>query len=709
MIRAGAARRSASGLLAPTASTTRMPWEEKDVEGTEMLDQQWKAIEEELQKAEKRAQIWNQRMEHLPTFISDVTHEAVDHMKKDVQDLSQHGVSKRNSFQVLVLTAIFANTLTMGLEVDMPEQADFFYVCEIVFLVIFLLEMAFKLRDERLRYFTSIWNLFDFFLVMMSLVNTCILQPVVGSVTIARKSSMLRILRLVRIVRMVRLLKTFKELVIIIKGITSSVRTIGWVTLLLVILLYVVAIICTTVIGQEEDMYDYQEEVQIKFNNYQYFGNIPRSMYTLINIVILAEWPEIGRAVIEKQAYIFPVFLLFIAFTTFGLANVVIAVIVEGMTNATEEMAKSRQDHEAVLNLMKLKGVHDVIYELDRKNAHVITRETFMTAWNDNPEVPMALFAALDLPKYAGAEEVFDLLDSSGDGRLSAPEFMLGTFRLNEHSEFDAASMCLISQHRTERRIRSVEAVVEKELSALSGRVEMLPQKIERLLSVNASSNGVVRECGLPPVFPGAPVHNDTMLPSISGVVRPPASKEEVCAAVRDLTRPELPRKPKTEPARIEVEECSTPRLLKESSTDPSLPPAPIDVKDNGRAQSEKIDEQLYTIYSMIDKIMFQRMEGLDLAIRQAFDERMRFHQDVTGDLPPAPREIGDVMRQVVGGPLNYIMARVDDLSGRRTPSSPGGHELVVFSETTRAPYITPASTPAASREATRVENVIAL
>ena len=47
------------------------------------------------------------------------------------------------------------------------------------------------------------------------------------------------------------------------------------------------------------------------WNNYEYFGTVGRSMFTLLNIAILAEWPEIGRAVWEKQPFMILVFILF--------------------------------------------------------------------------------------------------------------------------------------------------------------------------------------------------------------------------------------------------------------------------------------------------------------------------------------------------------------------------------------------------------------
>merc|ERR1719352_2000031 len=79
------------------------------------------------------------------------------------------------------------------------------------------------------------------------------------------------------------------------------------------------------------------------FNNYEYFGTIPRSMFTLFSVVILAEWPEIVRPICEQQVYMFPFFILFIVLTTFGLANVIIGVIVDNTFQAAAQIDQEEQ------------------------------------------------------------------------------------------------------------------------------------------------------------------------------------------------------------------------------------------------------------------------------------------------------------------------------------------------------------------------------
>merc|ERR1719456_486542 len=158
-----------------------------------------------------------------------------------------------------------------------------------------------------------------------------------------KQLSVLRMLRVLRVVRMVRLLRIFKELWLIVKGILESTKTIAWVSLLLLMILYVCAIFFTQMIGFNAVEYESFPETYVgaEFNPFQYFGNIWRTMFTLFNIVLMTgDWDITGRAVVETQPSLFPFFLFFILFTTFGVMNVIIGVIVDN----TMEAARANQD-----------------------------------------------------------------------------------------------------------------------------------------------------------------------------------------------------------------------------------------------------------------------------------------------------------------------------------------------------------------------------
>merc|ERR1719160_985144 len=88
-------------------------------------------------------------------------------------------------------------------------------------------------------------------------------------------------------------------------------------------------------------------------------------MYTLFNIVIMAEWPEIGRPLIEKQPEMFTFFVFFIIFTTFGVMNVIIGVIVDNTMEAARSMAKDDEAAEKAQKLALLGQIRDMVFSLD--------------------------------------------------------------------------------------------------------------------------------------------------------------------------------------------------------------------------------------------------------------------------------------------------------------------------------------------------------
>merc|ERR550514_655258 len=232
--------------------------------------------------------------------------------------------------------------------------------------------MVLKLAILKLGYFREGWNCMDFVLVWMSIVDGWVIPFFLRGGGSDSPLGMLRVFRVLRVMRMARLLKVFKELWMIIKGIFDSLKTMFWVSMLLLLILYVCSILVVELIGRapkemypgrndEGDAID-EEEAVSSWNNYVYFGTVLRSMYTLFNIVIMAEWPEIGRPLIEKQPQMFLFFVFFIIFTTFGVMNVIIGVIVDNTMEAARSMAKDDEDRAKAEKLALLGQIRDMVF-----------------------------------------------------------------------------------------------------------------------------------------------------------------------------------------------------------------------------------------------------------------------------------------------------------------------------------------------------------
>ena len=110
------------------------------------------------------------------------------------------------TFNFLIYCFILANTITLALyRYDQSEkQTEVLYICDIIFVWVFTLEMFAKLLGLGvINYMTDKFNVFDCIIVIISLVDFS-LQLTVDLESTADVMSALRALRLLRVVKLAR-------------------------------------------------------------------------------------------------------------------------------------------------------------------------------------------------------------------------------------------------------------------------------------------------------------------------------------------------------------------------------------------------------------------------------------------------------------------------------------------------------------------------
>eukprot|EP00398_MALV-I-01_sp_L67-1_P000777 gene777-927_t len=278
-------------------------------------------------------------------------------------------------------------------------------------------EAFLRLYYMGLRYFKDAFNIMDFLLVVIAIIDTWILTPFTDECGALRMITAMRILRMLKLVPLVRRMSFLKELWLITSGLIESMKTLMWVSVLLLLFLYVCGIFVTMQIGQNVTTYGNYYNLSGGWNHADYFGTVTKSMYTLFQVMTLESWAEgIARHVISQQPGMAFFFIIFLMFTTFGLLNLVIGVIVEKTLAAArnnEEKIKKQQDRERqrVLNHLR-----DIFEMADEDGSGTLTIEEFHEALR-NPDVVNKL-KLIDLP-VSDAEELFMVLDHDGSGELS--------------------------------------------------------------------------------------------------------------------------------------------------------------------------------------------------------------------------------------------------------------------------------------------------
>ena len=116
-------------------------------------------------------------------------------------------LAQNKYFEIFILVAIAANTLVMTIKwPNMSEKAkNTIEIINYFFLVIFFIEALIKLTGYGLRYFKDKWNVFDFVIVVISIIFI-VIQNFWG-VGLSTTTSVVRSLRIGRMFKLFRNLK----------------------------------------------------------------------------------------------------------------------------------------------------------------------------------------------------------------------------------------------------------------------------------------------------------------------------------------------------------------------------------------------------------------------------------------------------------------------------------------------------------------------
>ena len=259
-----------------------------------------------------------------------------------------------NWFQSIITICIVLNSIQLGLDTSQWWTANMSQLSDLsdkVFIWIFAFEIILKLLSDKHRFFLSSWNIFDFIVVAISFV------PGNGAFSI---------LRAFRIFRTFRLLNKFQRLRLITESLITSIPSIGWICLLLSIWFYICSVIATNLFRSAFP---------------DWFGTIPRSMYSLFQIMTLESWSMgIVRPVMREYPYAWMFFVPFIIFATYTVMNLFIGILVSAISEVQEEKRKSavsaekekeRQNSSSVDReiLAELRAMRSEIQELKAENA----------------------------------------------------------------------------------------------------------------------------------------------------------------------------------------------------------------------------------------------------------------------------------------------------------------------------------------------------
>mmetsp|Transcript_111178 Transcript_111178/g.254972 ORF Transcript_111178/g.254972 Transcript_111178/m.254972 type:complete len:438 (+) Transcript_111178:355-1668(+) len=331
------------------------------------------------------------------------------------------------SFEFVFSAIIFANAVVMGLESDGHISDSATSVLDHIFTLGFTVELSMRVAAFRAQFVNDLWNWFDTICVLTSWLDSWILPAFsaggddVGNVSVAR---LFRIFRLFKATRILRVLRIFKELRVLMQGLMDSLRSLCWTLLLLTIIIYVSAVFLTQILRDSLEQ-DVGGALQIR----DLFGSVPLSMFTLFQIMTLDDWAGgIARPMMDISLATVFVFLIYIAFTTFSLLNIVTGVFVDSTSHA------SKRDEEEMMRCQMaerdsfMADLRSFFETADTDGNGFITYDEFETVLSSSEDVRSHL-EQLNIGTRE-ARGLFRILDLDGGGAVSIDEFIFGCLRM---------------------------------------------------------------------------------------------------------------------------------------------------------------------------------------------------------------------------------------------------------------------------------------
>ncbi|GLD51388.1 sodium channel protein type 4 subunit alpha B-like protein [Lates japonicus] len=269
-------------------------------------------------------------------------------------------VSKQ-AFDIMIMMLIIVNMVTMMVETD--EQSDrmesILNKINLVFIVIFTTECLIKIFALRCYFFTVAWNIFDFVVIILSIVGI-VLADIIEKYFVS--PTLFRVIRLARIGRVLRLIRAAKGIRTLLFALMMSMPALFNIGLLLFLVMFIYAIF-----GMANFAYVKKQDGIDDMFNFETFGN---SMICLFQISTSAGWDNLLSPIMSSSPEECDVnfvntgtntrgncgspsvgiafFVSYIIISFLIVVNMYIAIILENFSVATEESTEplSEDDFE---------------------------------------------------------------------------------------------------------------------------------------------------------------------------------------------------------------------------------------------------------------------------------------------------------------------------------------------------------------------------
>jgi len=391
-------------------------------------------------------------------------------------------------FNLLVGAVVMANAVTIGLEIDYGKQNESLYeTINSVFLLVYIIELCLRLLVHGVWIFTDPMIVFDFALVVTAVIE----RALEGGLDNPAMPTF-RLMRLFRLAKTWKVLRERVEVMVMLRMLKKVTIVVAWVVVILFFLLLSCATFTYKSIGQSAEWNDIMnsdgDSVLLeaggpydRFDNFEYFGSIERSFFTLFQVITLSQWAsKIARPVLAVYPSIVIFFAALFFVTSYGLFLCILGGVVQDSLAQSRDSQRAKEEindeerSEIGQRALKMLAMVDAngSGKLDESELHAA-----LQAPNSGLK---ELLEELGVP-VLDAASLIAMMDTNGDKRVNYSEIVEGALRMGD--PIDNRHYILVSLRLENLTVRT---------KALEGRLEKLTSSIAVIRSTCAEGFAAV-------------------------------------------------------------------------------------------------------------------------------------------------------------------------------------------------------------------------
>jgi voltage-dependent calcium channel L type alpha-1D len=264
-------------------------------------------------------------------------------------------IVNQKSFLWFIIGAILVNTLLLAADYDniAPETTEVLNVCNIILWVLFAIEAIIKILGLGPRqYFSEGFNVFDFFIIMISLVEM---------VTSPSGSGTFSVLRTFRLLRIFKVFAMSEGLRTLMQAVLSSMEDLFYFSLVFILFLFIY-----TILGMQVFKGTFVDERGLPTSR-THFDSFPYATLTVFQIITGENWNEVMYT--GTRAVGLPVSALYFI-SCFILGNyILLSLLLAVMLGNFDSVVEAQESIDVVNNVVMLESSREETERNDDEQA----------------------------------------------------------------------------------------------------------------------------------------------------------------------------------------------------------------------------------------------------------------------------------------------------------------------------------------------------